>query len=149
MPCSSSCEIQYSPTCVVSETSRLNDHFVQKYQSVVSVYMSRCIATARTVVLGYRTPVSPVRITATAGYNVICGPVLLLILVIILVFCGGREGVCQYKEYHHTSKGIPIAKIRLSHNSLIFIMEISMLENTVFILRRDPGRLRGSGMANH
>ena len=51
------------------------------------------------------------------------------------------RGPYHYKvvKCRFTSIGIPIIKIRLSHDRLIFIMGIAIPEKTIFILRWDPG----------
>ena len=46
-----------------------------------------------------------------------------------------------------TRKGIPIKKMRLSHNRLIFITKIPTPGKTVFILRRGPGAWAGGTCA--
>ena len=54
---------------------------------------------------------------------------------------------CHYWQHILVNIGIPIIKIRWSHDHLIFIMEIPIPGKTVFILRWGPGRQRWDRIA--
>ena len=62
------------------------------------------------------------------------------------LFWGNAKNICMFyhfwgtPQYKDVNIGIPIIKIRLSHDRVIFITEIPIPGKTVSILRRGPGR---------